>query len=92
LERSSRSETTRAEVATRKLVGAPLPASDTGGFAGFFPDGEHVLGVFFSGRGVVWNVDPAAWKTRACRVAGRNLTREEWSDFLPQRPYAAVCP
>ena len=79
------------DVATRKLIGAPLPGSNTGGSVNFFPDGRHVLGVFRSGSGVVWNVDPAAWKTQACRVAHRNLTRSEWHDFLPQRGYRAVC-
>jgi WD40 repeat protein len=80
------------DVRTRKLIGAPLPGSDTGGSAAFFPDGKRVLGVFHSGAGVVWNVDPAAWKARACQIAGRNLTRVEWSDFLPERAYRDVCP
>ena len=40
---------------------------------------------------IVWNVDPVAWKTQACRIAHRNLTRSEWHDFLPQRGYRAVC-
>jgi WD40 repeat protein len=80
------------DVRTRKLIGAPLPGSDTGGSVAFFPDAKHVLGVFYSGAGVVWNVDPAAWKARACQVAGRNLTRVEWSDFLPERAYHDVCP
>jgi WD40 repeat protein/DNA-binding SARP family transcriptional activator len=80
------------DVATRKLVGAPLPGSDTGGSVHFFPDGKRVLGVFESGSGIVWNVDPAAWKARACRVARRNLTRTEWRDFLPERRYRPVCP
>jgi WD40 repeat protein len=79
------------DVATRKLIGAPLPGSNTGGSVHFFPDGNHVLGVFRSGSGVVWNVDPAGWKTQACRIAHRNLTRSEWHDFLPQRGYRAVC-
>jgi WD40 repeat protein/DNA-binding SARP family transcriptional activator len=80
------------DVHTRKLIGAPLPGSNTGGSVDFFPDGGHVLGVFQSGSGIVWNVDPAAWKMRACRVARRNLTASEWRDFLPGRPYRPVCP
>jgi len=81
------------DVATRKVIGAPLPGSTTGGSAHFFPDGKHVLGVgvFGSGVGIVWNVDPAAWKAKACGVARRNLTRAEWTDFLGGRSYRNVC-
>ena len=27
----------------------------------------------------------------ACRAAGRDITREEWADLLPGRPYRPVC-
>src|SRR5262249_33298540 len=80
------------DVATHKLIGAPLPASNTGGSVHFFPDGKHVLGVFGSGTGIVWSVDPAAWTTRACSIAHRNLTHAEWSEFLGHRRYQDVCP
>jgi WD40 repeat protein/DNA-binding SARP family transcriptional activator len=80
------------DLASRKLIGAPLPGADTGGWGTFFPDGRHVIAVFGSGTGVVWNVDPTAWRVKACRVANRNLTRPEWRDFLPERGYRPVCP
>jgi WD40 repeat protein len=79
------------DVSTRKLIGscrAPTP----GGSVRFFPDGKHVLGVFGSGTGVVWSVDPATWKAKACSVANRELTRAEWAQFLPDRGYRSVCP
>jgi len=79
------------DLASGKLVGAPLPGTDSGGWGTFFPDGKQVIAVFGSGTGVVWDVDPAAWKAHACRIAHRNLTRTEWQDFLPQRGYRAVC-
>src|SRR5919204_58564 len=78
------------DVATRKLIGAPLTVSNTGGQVHFFPDGKQVLGVFASGTGVVWSVDPAAWKAKACSVARRNLTRTEWTEFLGRRSYRTV--
>ncbi len=78
------------DVATQKLIGAPIPVSTGGGTAEFFPDGTHVLGDFGS-TGVVWDVDPVAWEAQACRVAHRDLTREEWNDFLGQRTYRPVC-
>lgn len=80
------------DVATGKLIGAALPASNTGGSVHFFPDGKHVLGVFGSGTGILWSVDPAAWAAKACSIAHRNLTPGEWTEFLGHRRYRNVCP
>ena len=80
------------DLATRKLIGAALQASNTGGTVHFFPDGKHVLGVFGSGTGIVWSVDPAAWAAKACSIAHRNLTPGEWTEFLGHRRYRDVCP
>ena len=83
------------DVATRKLIGGPLPgasSSNTSTAAAYFPDGKQVVGVFQTGEAVVWNVEPAAWTTAACRVANRELTRAEWRTFLPTRGYRSVCP
>ncbi len=35
--------------------------------------------------------DPAAWMKRACQVAGRVLTEQEWAEHLGARPYAPAC-
>jgi len=80
------------DVASRKLIGSALPGSTGAGRVNFFPNGKRVLAVFPAGTGVVWNVDPAAWKARACSVAGRNLTHSEWASFLGRRAYGKVCP
>ena len=41
----------------------------------------------------VWNTDPATWATRACEVAGRNLTPAEWAEHMPRgEQYRATCP
>jgi WD40 repeat protein/DNA-binding SARP family transcriptional activator/class 3 adenylate cyclase/ABC-type cobalamin/Fe3+-siderophores transport system ATPase subunit len=44
------------------------------------------------GTPMVWDVDPAHWDAMACRIAGRDLTRAEWNQYLPGRPYQATCP
>lgn len=31
------------------------------------------------------------WLARACAVAGRNLTPEEWKTYGPAQPYQATC-
>ncbi|WP_341850259.1 BTAD domain-containing putative transcriptional regulator [Microbacterium sp. CFBP9034] len=35
--------------------------------------------------------EPAVWQERACQVAGRALTRDEWEELLGARPYAPAC-
>jgi WD40 repeat protein len=40
----------------------------------------------------LWSVDPARWLRTACAIAGRNLTRAEWHQYLPDRPYRTTCP
>jgi hypothetical protein len=79
------------DVASRKLVGGALAGSDTGGSVDFFPDGKQILGVFGSGDAVVWKVDSAAWATKACNVARRNLTPSELQDFLGRGSDRGVC-
>jgi hypothetical protein len=44
-----------------------------------------------NGNATVIDVDPTSWEATACRIAGRNLTRAEWAEYLPDRPYAATC-
>ena len=35
--------------------------------------------------------DPAAWEERACQVAGRVLTEQEWAEIAGARPYSPAC-
>jgi hypothetical protein len=55
------------------------------------PDGRRLLITSADGRGAVWDVDPQSWARRACALAHRTLTREEWDRFLPGRPYEPAC-
>jgi DNA-binding SARP family transcriptional activator/WD40 repeat protein len=41
---------------------------------------------------LMWTVDPARWAATACNIAGRNLTRAEWQQYLPDRRYRSTCP
>jgi hypothetical protein len=56
------------------------------------PDGRQMA--LATDEGVqLWDLDPAAWREAACRLAGRNLTREEWERYLPNgEPYHVTCP
>jgi len=60
--------------------------------AAFLPGGKRLLVVDDQGSGFTWPTSLAAWEQRACAVAGRNLTRAEWTRYLPGHPYTRVCP
>ncbi len=79
------------DVATGSQIGPRLTAGGRGATIDFSPDGRHLLETHANGRGAVWDVDPESWKRRACGVANRVLTREEWEEFLPGRAYRPAC-
>jgi WD40 repeat protein len=80
------------DLPTQREVGAPPP-----GVPGrltvpqFTPDGRSLLAITDAGRAYLWDVRPSRWMRQACDVAGRTLTRAEWQDVLPGRPYAPAC-
>jgi WD40 repeat protein len=80
-------------VPTRSAIGDafPGPVGDRTAAASFTPDGRSVVVVSDTGAGWIWHVDKSDWLERACAVAGRNFTPQEWQEFLPDRPYHATC-
>jgi hypothetical protein len=52
---------------------------------------SRLLMTMGDGRGIIWNIDPEFWKRRAGTVAGRALTKAEWNESLPGRPYEPAC-
>ena len=81
------------DVPTRSTIGDPLPGpvTERNAAALFTPDGHTIVVVSDTGAGWVWDVDQADWLERACVVAGRSFTPQEWQEFLPDRPYHATC-
>jgi WD40 repeat protein len=81
------------DVPSRSTIGDPLPGPVAGRSvaAAFTPDGRGVVVVSDTGDGWIWDVDLSDWLARACAVAGRSFTPEEWQHFLPDRPYHATC-
>jgi WD40 repeat protein len=80
------------DIESEQAVGAPLPGL-TGHFAApfFTPDDNAVIAGYDTGRAIRWDIRPASLIGRACRLAGRTLTREEWAEFLPGRDYDPAC-
>jgi WD40 repeat protein len=55
----------------------------------FEPNGE--LLIEYLADAAQWPMNVRAWERYACQVSGRNLTRAEWRDILPNRSYMRVC-
>ena len=58
----------------------------------FSADGRFLLTAGGDHRAMLWDLNLATWRARACEIAGRNLTREERRVYLPPgTPYRATC-
>ena len=79
------------DVATGTQIGPRLTAGSRRTLLDLSPDGRRLLMTLSNGEGAVWDIDPESWKQRACAIANRTLTREEWEEFLPGRPYEPAC-
>ena len=42
---------------------------------------------------VRWDLDTRTWVRRACEIANRNLTEQEWKQYVGKEvPYRKTCP
>ena len=58
----------------------------------FSPDGKQLAVAGVETRAMLWDVDPAHWRRRACTIVGRNLRPAEWKQYMPPgTPYRATC-
>ena len=40
---------------------------------------------------VLWSLDPQLWRDRACHLAGRNMSQNEWVNIMGDIPYRTTC-
>jgi WD40 repeat protein len=70
----------------------PVFAQDAGIVdLGFRRDGEQIVVRDDTGTLRIWDLDADAWIVRACRVANRALTEEEWAQYVVGAPYQPTC-
>jgi WD40 repeat protein len=79
------------DVATGEQIGPRLNAGGESTMIDVSADGRRLLETHGTGEGAIWDIDPESWKRRACALANRTLTREEWDEFLPGRSYEPAC-
>jgi WD40 repeat protein len=88
------------DLASGEPLGDPLAMDNTWILELFFtPDGTQVTALAYTTAGfdsqpllISWDISVEHWTTRACAIANRNLTHEEWTRYLGAEPYHASCP
>lgn len=80
------------DVGSRLLRGVPLTGHEAGvtGVA-FTPDGQHVASSSQDMNARLWDVGFSSWAEAGCGLINRNMTMREWTDLLPNLPYARTC-
>jgi WD40 repeat protein len=79
------------DVQTGVQIGPTLTAGNQTAAMDLSSDGRRLLITSSDGTGAVWDTDPESWARRACALANRTLTRDEWERFLPGRRYKPAC-
>jgi hypothetical protein len=78
------------DVSARRSLGI-LPGRFGWISARFMPDGRRLFVLRETGAAERWEVSPDAWSRQACRVAGRELTADEWKELVPDQGYRPGC-
>jgi WD40 repeat protein len=58
----------------------------------FGPDGSTLVSGHGDGRLGVWAMTPDGWVDQLCAAASRDLTEDEWAEFVGTADYETTCP
>jgi WD40 repeat protein len=83
--------TTLWDLRSRTQIGGSFPERPNTITAPVFEPNGKLL-IQYNSDAAQWPTDVGSWERFACQVAGRTLTRAEWHDLVPNRPYETVCP
>ena len=89
------------ETESRRSIGPALQGHRLAGFdLAFGPAGlqstgmetiDHLTG-FGDASTIYWTLEPDILTQTACALVGRNLTRAEWAEYVPDPSYRVTCP
>jgi WD40 repeat protein len=79
------------DVAAWRPVISPLLQAKPDWVSSMFANNDRLFTFAQSGNGSIWPLSTSAMTARACSVAHRNLSHDEWNEFLPGRAYKPVC-
>jgi DNA-binding SARP family transcriptional activator/WD40 repeat protein len=83
------------DATTLDLLGTVYPPHRGNGVpagAQFIGDTHDVVIASYDGKVFRWGTDLDRALDFACQMAGRDLTEDEWAQYLPAQPYQSVCP
>ena len=82
-----------AQVKASARISGPNPDNAAASASEFLPGGRTLLIAPEFGHAVyLWDPSTQRALDFACRMAGRDLTRTEWTDNFPDQPYRETCP
>ncbi len=80
-------------MATRQPIGPPLTGHTAAvNSVTFSPEGQRLASGSADSTIILWEVNFGSWQDRACSIANRNLTVEEWKRYFQEEAYHPTCP